>query len=80
MYGEIQKQSYDRYKTDFDRFFVNNEYFKNFCDRKVRYITEDDLEEFIKVSISKMNLTQKAYSGLRTIVNGIFKYSKKKRY
>ena len=80
MYGEIQKQSYDRYKTDFDRFFVNNECFKNFCDRKVRYITEDDLEEFIKVSISKMNLTQKAYSGLRTIVNGIFKYSKKKRY
>lgn len=79
-YGEIQKQSYDRYKTDFDRFFVNNEFFKHFSDRKIKYLSEDDLEEFIKVSIAKMNLTQKAYSGLRTIVNGIFKYAKKKKY
>lgn len=79
-YGEIQKQSYDRYKTDFDRFFVNNEFFKHFSDRKIKYLSEDDLEEFIKISIAKMNLTQKAYSGLRTIVNGIFKYAKKKKY
>lgn len=79
-YGEIQKQSYDRYKTDFDRFFVNNEFFKHFSERKIKYLSEDDLEEFIKVSIAKMNLTQKAYSGLRTIVNGIFKYAKKKKY
>ena len=27
-FGEIQKQSYDRYRTDFDRYFVNNKYFK----------------------------------------------------
>lgn len=79
-YGEIQKQSYDRYKTDFDRFFVNNQFFNCFSDRKIKYISEDDLEEFIKVSIAKMNLTQKSYSGLRTIVNGIFKYAKKKKY
>ena len=79
-FGEIQKQSYDRYKTDFYRYFVNNEFFKHFSDRKIKYLSEDDLEEFIKVSIAKMNLTQKAYSGLRTIVNGIFKYAKKKKY
>ena len=79
-FGEIQKQSYDRYKTDFDRYFVNNESFRNFSDRKIKYLSEDDLEEFIKVSITKMNLTQKAYSGLRTIINGIFKYAKKKKY
>ena len=79
-FGEIQKQSYDRYRTDFDRYFVNNKYFKHYSERKIKYVTEDDLEEFIKVSIAKMNLTQKAYSGLRTIVNGIFKYAKKKHY
>lgn len=79
-FGEIQKQSYDRYKTDFDRFFVNNEFFDHFSEKKIKYITEEDLEEFIKVSIAKMKLTQKAYSGFRTIINGIFKYAKKKKY
>lgn len=79
-YGEIQKQSYDRYYTDFDRYFVNNKDFKNYSERKIKYITEDDLEEFVKITISSMNLTQKAYSGLRTIINGIFKYAKKKKY
>lgn len=79
-YNEIQKQTYDRYETDFDRYFVNNQYFKNFGNRKIRYLSEDDLETFIKLSIAKLNLTQKAYSNLRTIVNGIFKYAKKKGY
>lgn len=79
-YGEIQKQSYDRYKTDYDRFFVNNNKFKDFSNRKIKYVEEEELEEFIKVTIVNMNLTQKAYSGLRTLVNGIFKYAKKKGY
>ena len=79
-FGEIQKQSYDRYSSDFDRYFVNNQSLKGFSERKIRYITEDDLEEFIKVTISDMGLTQKAYSGLRILINGIFKYAKKKNY
>ena len=72
-YNEIQKQTYDRYVTDFNRYFVNNESFKDYADRKIRYICEDDLEEFIKITISCMRLTQKAYSNLRTLINGIFK-------
>ena len=79
-YNEIQKQTYDRYETDFYRYFVNNECFKNFSDRKMRYIYEDDLEEFIKLTIAKLNLTQKSYSNLRTIINGIFRLAKKKGY
>ena len=79
-YNEIQKQTYDRYVTDFNRYFVNNESFKDYADRKIRYICEDDLEEFIKITISCMRLTQKAYSNLRTLINGIFKYAKKKGY
>lgn len=79
-YNEIQKQTYDRYVTDFNRYFVNNESFKDYADRKIRYICEDDLEEFIKITISCMHLTQKAYSNLRTLINGIFKYAKKKGY
>jgi len=79
-YGEIQKQSFDRYKTDFDRFFVDNPDFKGFSKRKLKYVSEEDLEEFIKLTIANMHLTQKAYSGFRTLLNGIFKYGKRKQY
>lgn len=75
-YGEIQKQSYDRYKTDFDRFFKDTKIYNT----KFRYITEDMLEDFIKTSIHDKQLTAKAWGGLRILINGIFKYAKKKGY
>lgn len=79
-YGEIKKQTYDRYHTDFDRFFVNNEKFKNFSKRKIKYINEDDIEDFIKTTIAHMKLTYKAYCGMRILINGIFKYAKKQKW
>lgn len=75
-YGEIQKQSYDRYKTDFERFFKDT----RIANTKFRYITEEMLEDFIKSTIHDKNLTAKAWSGCRTLLNGIFKYAKKKGY
>ena len=76
-YNEIKKQTYDRYKVDFERYFTNNKFVKDFHKRKIKSITEDDLECFIKTSIAKMELTQKAYSGMRIIIIGIFKQAKK---
>lgn len=76
-YNEIKKQTYDKYQTEFDRFFTNNPYVKNFGKRKVKHVTEDDLENFIKTTIAKMELTQKAYSGMRILINGIFKKARK---
>ena len=76
-YNEIKKQTYDKYKTEFIRFFVNNKYVPEFHKRKIRYIDEEDLEEFIKISIAKMELTHKAYSGMRILIIGIFKQAKK---
>lgn len=75
-YGEIQKQSYDRYKTDFDRFFKDT----RIANTKFRYITEEMLEDFIKSTIHDKELTSKSWSGCRTLLNGIFKYAKKKGY
>ena len=46
-YKEIEKQSYDRYHTDFDRFFVNNKVFPHFSDKKIRYIDDKSLEKLI---------------------------------
>ena len=39
-YKEIRKQTYDRYETDFLRFFVNNEFFKDFAKSLRRGIFE----------------------------------------
>lgn len=75
-FGEIQKQTYDRYNTDFHRFFDNQDISK----MDMKNISEEDLEFFIKSMISKKNLSNKAYAGMRTIVIGIFKYAKKKKY
>lgn len=79
-YKEIEKQSYDRYHTDFDRFFVNSKVFPYFSDKKIRYIDDKSLEKFIKKTIAEMELTEKAYSGMRILINGIFKYAKSQGY
>jgi integrase len=73
-YGEIKKQSYDKYCAEYKRFFPKDSFI---CTKKFKNITEDDLERFIKTTIRDMDLTRKAYSGLVTLLNGIFKYGKK---
>lgn len=77
-YKEITKQTKDKYDTNFKRFF-ENEYLP-IADRKIRYVDEECLEHFIKTAISKLQLTQKAYSDMRILINGIFKYAKKRHY
>lgn len=73
-YGEIQRQTQERYQVDFDRFF------KEIKDKKIRYITEDDLEQFVKLSIYQNNLKAKAWGNLRSILSGMFKFAKKRGY
>lgn len=75
-YGEILQQTYDRYETDFHRFFDG----EKISEIKFRFITEEMLEDFIKYSIHQKQLTAKAWGNLRTIINGMFKYAKKKKY
>lgn len=76
-YGEIQKQSYDRYCTDFKRFFPET---LPICKKEFSRITEDDLTDFIKSTIHELRLTRKTYAGLRTLIRGIFKYGKTQKY
>ena len=75
-YGEMQRQTFDRYERDFKRFFENTVFF----DRKVRYITADELEDFIRSTIHEKKLTSKAWSNLRTLLNGMFHYAKRNGY
>lgn len=75
-YGEIKKQTYDRYCTDYHRFFDGTEFVK----RDIHEIDEYELEKFIKSTIRDQHLTSKAYSGLRLIIRGMFKYAKARKY
>lgn len=75
-YGEIQKSTYDRYVADFHRFFDNS----NLKYRKIKNVTELEIEIHIKDQILEHQLTSKAYSGLRTIIIGIFSYAYKHKY
>lgn len=77
-FEEIQKASYDRYMTDYQRFF--QAYHHPIQKKKFKNITEDDLENFIKSAIRDLALTRKSYAGLRTLILGIFKYGKRKKY
>ena len=75
-YGEIQKQTFDRYTTDFYRFFTDSD----ISCKDIRKITEDDLETFIRETIRNKRLSNKSYSGLRLLIIGMFKYAKKRKY
>lgn len=72
----IKEQSYNRYITDFKRFIENTDFGK----LEVRAVSEDVLEEFVIETILEKQLTAKAYSQLRTILNGMFKFAKRKKY
>lgn len=73
---EIQPGSADRYQTDFFRFFVKSE----FANRKIKSVSEDDLECFIRAQIALHGLSQKTFAGLRILIRGIWKKAKKDGY
>ena len=79
-YHEVQPQTIAKYNNSFKRFFLKNPDAQNILRKKYKNIDEEELEEFIRSTIANMNLTQKAYSEMRILINGIFRYGKKKHY
>lgn len=75
-FKEIVKGTYDKYHNDYKRFFEGTDLEKE----KVKNITEDELEAFIRKSIVIHEMTKKTFSNFRTLIFGIFKYAKKKKY
>ena len=73
-YGEIQAQTRDKYNRDFQR------YLSEIQNRIVSYLTEEDLEDYIRTTIREKKLSAKAWSGFRTLLNGMFKMARKKGY
>ena len=71
--GEIEKSTYSRYERDFVRYFTKIKY------QKIQSVTELELEDFIKRTIQEQKLSRKAFSNMRTLIYGIFRYAKKKK-
>ena len=62
----INRQCYKRFLSDFGR-------------RRIRNVTEDDILTLLEESASKYQLTAKAFSGLKTVIRGIFRYARRKK-
>lgn len=76
-FEEIGKNSITRYDNDFKRFFPPEE---PFCKIRLCDMTDSDLEHFIKRTIKAKQLTPKSYAGLRLLIIGVFKFSKREKY
>lgn len=72
--GEISKATYDRYIIDFEK------YFTEISDEKIKDLDECFVEDYIRRSIHKFEMTAKSFSNFRTLVYGVFKYAKRKKY
>lgn len=77
-FNEIKKGTFDKLENDYHRFFVKNKW--KCRKQKIKNITEDDLILLIESRIKDLNLTAKAYSNMRTIILGVYKFAKRKKF
>lgn len=75
-YGEIQKQTYDRYTADYKRYIHGTELEK----KEVKRINELYLENFIKSKIADEHLTAKNWGNMRILISGAMIYARKHGY
>lgn len=68
--NKFKQQTANRYTIDFHRFFDNTD----MLHMDVSALTQIELEEFILERIDTLDLTAKAYSGLRLILRGALNY------
>lgn len=59
-----------KYKTDFKRFFENDE--EHFVDRKIDSVTKEDISSFFRRTIERLGLNRKAFSALYNYTRGMF--------
>lgn len=78
-YKEVRHQTYDKYKSEYQRYFIDNPNANELRRKHIEDITEDDIETFIRATIADQELTRKSFTSIRLFLNGIFKYAKKRK-
>ena len=76
-YRDICIGTFNRYEKDFRRFFEDE---SKFSEVRVRNVDSKEIAPFLRKAIANYSLTAKAYSNLRTLTYGMFKYAKEKGY
>ena len=75
-FGEIQRQTYDRYTADYKRYIHGTDLER----KEVKTIDELYLENFIKNRIADGKLTAKNWGNMRILINGAMIYARKHGY
>lgn len=76
-YQDICVGTFNRYEKDFRRFFEDE---SKFSEARIRNVDSKEIAPFLRKAIANYSLTAKAYSNLRTLTYGMFKYAKEKGY
>ena len=71
---EISTQTTERYTVDFNKYFID---VRNL---PVKQFDEESTERFIDDCIVKNDMTSKQFANFRTVLYGIFKYARRKKY
>lgn len=71
--GKICKSTYLRDKQYFDR------HYKEFGERRIKSVSEDEWEDFLEEQISEKKLKAKAFSGLKSVTRSLLKRAKKRK-
>ncbi len=72
--GKISKATYDRNE------YIFNRHYSEIQNQDIRTVTEDQLTEFLEEQVFEHSLKAKAFSNLKCITRGMFKYAHKKKY
>ena len=68
----VKEQTLTKYANEYKRFFSGTDFER----MPVAEVKESHIRDFIVWNIKEKNLTAKAFAGLRTLLNGIFKHAK----
>lgn len=76
-YGELEDSTYTKYMTIYRRHFKDDD---PFCYIPVSEMTDQDLNEYLLRTLRDHKVSRKAFSDLRSIIKGVFKYAKQNGY
>ncbi len=71
---EIETQTKNRYDREYKQIFTR------FGQNRIKNIEPYDIEDFLLNALHEHNLSAKAFSNVKTLVRGIFRFAKKKGY
>ena len=74
--GKVKPQTFSRTMTDYNRFIPECSLAK----KSIKQIETTDVEKYLEKTILDEKLQEQAYKNLKSLLNGIFKYARRRKY